>query len=589
MRAIKTFVSGLLLSAVLLLPTVIRAAELEPFFTTKFSSVNSFIGIVQKIGTMAGFADTDEFKEAIQMVKEVKGFNLDSIIGFAAAVDKDDNIVPILLLPITDIRTMDIPSAPGTFDGLLPFLTPRGAGVTEINGGPVGTFVAFQKEGYLVLVPEDAAGQMPADARKFFADLEKYTFGVKLDLEKVEFDTLEAKLFGWVLMFAMMQDPGLADQIENAINLYRELYKEFAVMTGGISFNVQTADVELSGTMVPRKGSDMAKSLAGYKTQPTIFSGFRGTPGNVVFSFGDSASMPPLPNTNALMELSLKQYDQYEALLEGILEQIEMDDETGEITKIAKEAIDTVKKIIDKESKRGTSDSACSFNFDGTLLGAFDTVSLADIQKLGTTIADFASQQLAPVVAGFEIDINSLVKMEYVTVEGFKVSSFKFPMEKLLPLIPEPDAADALKGLSPGIFWAVKDAGGKQAIAVSGGLDFAKVESTFKSALEKTKTPTSVQKPVGEFSIQGLGKFLQQTVMPIAAKTAPAEELAVFKKVSEMLATTGNDAAITLNAEMKPDRIETGYRISGKVIQSLITVIKFVSEEGGFRPPSGDF
>ena len=585
MRAITTCVSGLLLSAVLLLPSI-HAAELQPFFTFKASSVNSLIAVAEKIGTMADFANSNEFKEFIKTVKEVQGFNLDGIIGFAAAVSDDGDLCPILLLPITDLWKIDVPSQPGILDPIIPFLTKRGAERTDMNF-PIGTYVALQKQGYLVIVSEDVVEQVPADARKLFADLEKYTLGMKLDLEKVKFETLESQLFGPMIFMAMMAVPEVGEQIEQAVDAGRELSKEFAVLSGGIAFNPQTADVELSGMMVPRKGSDFAKSLAGYKPQPTIFGGFRGTPGNVIVSFGDSATQVPIS------EEKLNTFTEpLDAVFSGFLDQIEMEDETGETAELAKKVIDSVQKIIVAESKRGTSDTALSLNTDGTLLLASDTGSLAEIQKLISLLVEFAAQRVRPIAITFGIDINASVKQDYVTVEGFKVSSFKFPMDKLVPLIPNPNTAKGFSGLSPGVFWAVKDAGGKQAVAVAAGLDFAKAESAFKSALEKTKTPAPVQKPMGTLSVQGLGKFLQQTVYPVAEKTGddmPVEYLAQMKKVFDILATAGNDATVTLNADVKPDKIEGGYRISGKAIQAVIAAVKAVIPEGLNRPAMQDF
>jgi hypothetical protein len=259
------------------------------------------------------------------------------------------------------------------------------------------------------------------------------------------------------------------------------------------------------------------------------------------------------------------------------MEQIEAEDEDGEISKMAKAAIDSLQKIIETETKRGASDSALSLNTEGTLLFAFDTASLAEIQKLAAMAVDFAAQRMGSIATDFDIDFKAAVKRDYVTIEGFKVSSFLFPMNKVAMFASDPNQAERLKGVSPGVFWAVKDVSGKQAIAVAVGLDSAKTESAFKAALEKTKTPVPVQKPVGTFSVQGLGKFLQQTVLPIAAK-GDAPNLAEAKKVFDILAAAGNDATVTLNVEIKPDKVEGGYHVSGKAIQAIISAVKVVAE-----------
>jgi len=570
MRTIRTFVSGLLLSAFLLLPASVRAAELQPFFTLKTSSVNTLVSVAEKISTMAGFADSAEFKDVIKTVKAIKGFDLNGIIGIAVAVDENGSFSPILLLPITDLGKAEIPGHPEIFDSIRPFYLKRGDNYV-INSPVGGTYFAAQKKDYLVITTEDNADQIPADPKKLFADLEKYTFGIKLDLEKVEFETIESQLFGPLMFMAMMNNPEAGEQMEAMIEIYRELFKELAVVSCGIAFEPRTADLELSGAMTPRKGSDVAKVFAGYKQQPTMFNGFRGTPGNVVFSSGDSGTAPPFPGQNALMGANLPlQQQQLETILEGFLEQIEMDDDSGENAELARKAVDSIQKIIEAETNRGASDSAFSFSVDGTLLFAFDTVSLVEIQKLVAMISGVVGKKVAPLASAFNIDVKASVKQNYATIEGFKASSFRAPVEKIVPFIPD---AGAIKDLTPGAFWAVKDASGKQAIAVAAGLDFAKTEQAFKSALEKTKTPAPVQKPEGMFSIQGLGKFMQQTVYPIASQ-ADATNLVEAKKVIDIFASSGDDATLTVTGGVKGGTMDMTFRISGKAIQAIISAVK---------------
>jgi len=576
MKTITTFVSGLLLSAAFLLPGSVRAAELQPFFTLKLSSVNSLIGIAEKIGTMAGFANNAEFREVVITAKGMKGVNLNEIVGIAAAeIDGEINVV--LLLPITDLWGAEVPGFADVFDTIRPFLSRKGEGKFAINS-PLGTYIAVQKRDYLVITREDIADQVPADPKKLFADLEKYTLGIKFDLEKVNFDTIEATL-ALPLMLLSMQNPEVAEQLESVIEMYRQFYKEFSTVVGGIAFNAQTADVEYSGTIVPRKGSDWGKMLAGAKQQPTKFDGFRGTPNNVVFSAGDSMSISNPVDVTSVMEL-------YETLLNAALEQIDADDETGETSKFAKEVFDSIQKIIELESKKTLNDSACSLSTDGTFLLATNTNALGEMRNLASLISGFAASKVSGVASDLGIDFNAAVKREYITIEGYKVSSFQFPMDKIVLHIPNPEAAEALKDLSPCVLWAVNETAGKQAIAVAIGGDFAKTEQSFKAALEKTKTPAPVQQPIVTISAPGLGKLLQQAIYPLAVKAgAPEDGLAAFKKVIDILASAGSDATITVHTEMKPDRMDIGYRVSGKAIQAIIAAVKTVieAESSGVR------
>ena len=582
MRTIANFVSGLLLSALFLLPVSVCAAELQPFFTLKVSGVNTLISVAEKISTMAGVADDPSFREIIKTAKDSKGFDHNGIIGIAAAVNENGSICPIILLPVTDLWKVEIAGYPDIFDSIRPFLEKKGADRTNINT-PVGqTFVALQKQGYLVITSEDAVDQLPADPKKLFADLEKYTLGVKFDLEKVEFETLEVNLFAPLIFMAMMQNPDAGEQIENAIEIYRELFKEFATDYYGVTFDPQTANLELAYTIGPRKGSDMAKQFAGYKEQPTIFKGFRGVPGNTVFSFGASATYGKVNfkdnfKDNPLMAASMKQW---EAFAEGLLEQVTSEDESGELTEFVNKLMGSFQKIIEIENGRGASDSALSFDTEGTLLAAFTVGSLAEIQEFVSLLVDFGGEKIGPFAEMLEIDFKTLVKQNYATIEGFKVSSFAVPMDKAAPFLSGP--TEGLKDLSPGFFWAVKDASGKQAIALAVGVDFAKTEQAFKSALEQTKTPAPVQKPLGVVSVQGLGKFLQQKVYPMVEKAKGPDPAA--QKGLAMLASAGNEATATMDVDCASDKMEASFRISGKAIETIVSFVKFVIESDRTRP-----
>ena len=578
MKAIAAFVSGLLLSAVLLLPTALRAAELEPFLTVKVSNINTLISVAERVATLADAANEPDFREVIRVVRDIRGFNFDGDFGFAAVIADDGSLNPMLVLPITDLWRVEFPESPEIFDSIRPFLARRSAERTDINS-PMGTYAALQKEGYLVIVPADIADLVPADARTLFADLARYTYGMKLDLEKVEFETLEANLFGPILFMAMMQSPDMGEQLENMIELYRELYKELAMLSYGVAFNPQTADVELAYAFAWREGSDMAKMFTDYKREPTVFGGFRGTPANTVFSFGDSASWEKFDLKNSSMwALSM---EQYEVLFEGIIEQIEMEDETGEAGKIARDVLDTVTNLYIAEVNRGASDSALSFNTDGTLLVAFDTVSLAEIQKLAELAVSFLLQR-ASFIAGL-----AEVNLAYTSIEGFTVSNVKVPIVETMEafLGPAPGEVPAsVRALTLNGFWAVKG-GNQQAVAVAAGIDFDKAEQAFKTALEQTRTPAAVQKPIGVFSVQGLGRFLQQMVQPIVEKgfeDQPDEHgerhFESVKSVFAVLAAAGNDAAITMDTDITANQIDFGLRVSGRAIQAVIAAFKIAAD-----------
>ncbi|MCL2005379.1 MAG: hypothetical protein FWG73_04360 [Planctomycetaceae bacterium] len=593
MRALSAFASGLFLSAALLLSAPLQAAELQPFFSLKTSSINSLVNAAEKIASMAELGDQAEFRFAINTIKTIQGFNFDSEIGIAVIAD-GNALHAVFLLPIADLRNAEIPSNPEIFGSIRPFLIPRGADRTEIPS-PLGTFIALQKQGYLVIAPEEIVGQLPENPKTLIADLEKYTIGTKLDLEKVRFETLEATLFGPMLFMMAMQNPEMAEQLENVVEVYRAAYNEISVLSYGIVFNSQTADFELSYSVIPRAGSDSAKSVAEYKQQPTIFGGFRGTPGNTVFSIGDSATYGKIDLANsAIWTASMKQH---EAMVEGLLEQIEMDDETGQSSELAKKIIDSLYKIYMTEASRGGYHKALSLNTDGTFLLAFETVSLAEIRSVAADVVSFAAQRLSgETTALIESSIG------YATVEGFEVSKVSIPIIPSLETIfgPAPDDIPAsFRALKLNVFWAIKP-GDTQAVAFAAGIDAAKAEQAFRTALGQTRTAVPVQKPVGTLSLQGLGKFLQQTVEPLVDDAVAAsvdsppsdEDLAViraFKQVASVF-VAAEGADMTMDYDITPERTDVVLGVSGRAIQAIVTAIKTAVEGvADLHPAMRDF
>jgi hypothetical protein len=78
-------------------------------------------------------------------------------------------------------------------------------------------------------------------------------------------------------------------------------------------------------------------------------------------------------------------------------------------------------------------------------------------------------------------------------------------------------------------------------------------------------------------SVQELGKFLQQTVYPIAVRAGfDGTEKETFKKIADILASAGNDATITLDTDIKAGRIDASFRISGKTVQAIAAIIKAI-------------
>jgi hypothetical protein len=564
MNKIKTAVSGLLLSLAMLFSVSVNAEELKPFFTLKLAGPNALIKTAEKIADLAGQGSTPQFLEVIAALKGMKAVDTNGAIGLALAADENDEFVPVLLLPITDIMEVTVPNYESFFDTVRAFLS-KGENGTYLINTPMGEYVGKQQKNYFAVFPQKAAKQILSDPKnldpqKIFAGLEKYTVALKYDLENIKIETIE-KFLTAMQTAAAMQNPNAAANFDQILPMLKMVKEEFRYYWIGLTFDPATANTDVSVVYFPQKGSKTARSFAASKDAATIFSGFKGARENMVGSL-NWAHKNTL--TVAEIEPSIKQID---IVLAGVLEQIQNDsEEESDVSKFAEKAIDLAKKIMRADMTQESVAGAASFDTNGTFLIATTTAATGEWQELIRTAVDFAAKK-----ASHSDTVADLLQKnsEKTTVAGFKVTSIKIAAADI------PHNEGLPKDLAFGFFFAVKE---NEAIAAAFGFDFSKTEQAFKSALEKTKTAVPVQQPIAEFSVQGLGKFLQQRVYPVIQGIAPSKDLEKFKNVADIL-TAGNDgSAVTATADLKAERGEFTLRVPGKVIQTLISLVKMMNE-----------
>lgn len=538
------FMMGLLF----VLPMTAQAQEaqnqkaLKPVLTLKVASPEILMGVVEKIADLAG--QKAEFQTQVASFKDLKGLNVKNPIGFVLRSDGEEFKEPVLVLPVEDFDAIQIPG----FEMIRGQLKKAGEGKYLLNS-PAGIFVVQKKKGFYVVTPEDSEVPVPDDPTTLFADLEKYTIGVKVDFENTSFEAFEYFMAPLQFAMAMQGGPQAVQMVENLNQQIQTLHKEYASTTIGITFDPKTADLAFETQVVPRKGTDSEKQAALFKDAKTAFSAFRGGE-NTVFSCNlvDFVSETEI-------ELSLGSFDQF---VEGFLEHAETDEdyEFGEI--VAESARIIFESILEKKKV----DGACSLDAEGILLGALSLADTAELKKLTTLLMDRVKKDHD--ADEFDAFMKDNLKKAYETVEGYSLSSLTIP-------VAEAAAAHGcpvdLNDLTVFLYWGVKEG---DSVAFAVGTDAAKTEARFKKALAGTKNPVPVQQPSFVFSLHSLGALLVnfEKIAPEAC-TNP-----MWPKIVNSLNAAKPTAKITGSLQVEGENCLSGtLKIDGNAVSVLAKLL----------------
>ncbi|MDR3197625.1 MAG: hypothetical protein LBU34_07110 [Planctomycetaceae bacterium] len=549
-----TFVTTLCIALSILFSASLRAEELKSFLTVKIASPETLLNIAEKIAELAGASK--EFDNAVVPFKDLPGLNPEGPFGFVLHSDGEELKEPLFILPITDLKAVNLPGFETITTGLKKLSNEK-----FLINSPLGNYLFYQKNGYVVVVSEESELAIPDDPKTLFAELEKTTLGFKIDFENTSLDAIETALALPQMFLAMQAGPQATQVIEQFNEALAKAYETISSQTLGISFDPKTADLNLTAAVVPRKGSETEKLLADYKNVKTIFSGFLGNPDEVIFSI-NSANNAGSPQSD--IDAALTAIDQFfEALFLQIEEQSETDEEAESNQLLA----ESLKKIVRATIQAGKSDGGASLDADGTLLLALTLGDTEELEKLGANIFERIKKEHD------EDDVNEFLKKylkkDYTAVEGFNVSSLKIPLEEAASghELPEKLAKETV-----GLFWAIKD---NEAVAVAAGFDFDKTEKLFQQALTKTKTPVPLKQPSAIIALQPLGKLLKK----YSDDTLPD----TVTKSIELLASAVTDAKIIASSNVIGTTAQVKLSVSGKAITVLANIIKIfaASENSG--------
>lgn len=535
-------IMGFCLALPMLAVAPVAAQEDKPFLTVKVAGPESLLKISKKIAELSGNAET--FAQMAPMLGDLSGFNAKAPIGLVVRSDGKEIKDVFLALPIEDIDEV-------TNMFFVMFL--RGS-ITETEeenvylfNNPMGpAFRLEQKKGYLLATPEASKAKLPDDPGKYFAGMEKYSLAVKVDFENVGFESIEQYLAMFQMMMAMQGGPEAAEGLDAMLEQVELAHKEFRSALFGVTFDPESSDIEIDSAAYPRKGSDSEKQLAASLDAKTAFAGFRGGK-NTIFYLGGCDFV-----TKEQAEMTMKSFD---TMLDGFLEQAEMQSETDEEFEFTESVAESVRTVLKSILKEGSFDYACSMDAEGTVLGA---MSVGDTKALGE-LAEKVVTQVKKFHEDADIDkfMDAHLKKAYDTVEGFKISKLIVPLSEISAEAHE--VPESLADLTISVFWGVKEG---QAIAFAAGLDEAKTEKAFKDALAGTKSKVDIVQPQAAFALKPLGTFLKKLKID--------EENEEAKIGVNILAGADDDAVITVTGRPTEGGIMASIKMSGKVLTTLI-------------------
>ncbi|MDR1291425.1 MAG: hypothetical protein LBK06_09515, partial [Planctomycetaceae bacterium] len=529
------------------------ATKSLPVFTLRFAEIDKLLAVAKKI---AGIAEVSEsqFDAAVASVLEnVKGLNKTEPIGLVFRANGDDFNDPLLILPIDDLSKFSIPS--------LPFLE-----VKKIEDGKFGVsvpnfdLVAYQKKGYAVVVLEASTSPVPADPKKtYLSELEKYTFGAKVDFANTSHEAI-VKLAAPFVLIMSMQSPEQGEQFQQSLEMMKLYFDEFKTISCGYEIDPKTLDVELTTKLTPAGSSKIFSTVvASYKDRKTIFGGFKSSK-PAILKYGQSINIKTkykLPEN--FTEFTLKTYD---PLFNGFLNQIEEDAENEDEVKYAKAAVDAIKKLMTSNMDATAADLAALVDVDGTFLAGTILEDTESFTKLFNSIVGFAKAKDSDL-------LKTNFKQNFEKASGFDLSSLTIPfklgdVEKKLP---------KLAGKSYTFFVAIKD---KTAVVVAGGFDADKTKATLKTALESTSSQAQLGQPMSQFDFQTLGQFLKNIGLEDIDKGEPGEGTA--KKIIDLMTSAGDKAKMTIEEKVEGTDYVVSAKVDGKVVETTIKIVKQVQK-----------
>jgi hypothetical protein len=544
----------------------VKVKELLPVFTIWFADVDSLLAVGKKIAGIIGVSGS-EFDEKVNgVLSMVNGLNRTEPFGVIFRTNGNDFNDPLLVLPINDLSKFSVAALP--------------LQVTKVEDGkfrialPNFNVIAYQKNGYAVVVPETSNAPIPAKPKAYFADIEKYTIGFKVDLANTSHETI-TKLAAPFALLAAMRDPKAGEQFQQTIEQLKFYFDELKTVYYGIKVDPKTLDVDVTVSYEHAANSKVFSRVGEvYKNRKTIFSGFK-TSKTPVFTIAQAGALPEGTDWQLPKELVQITVEQYDSLFKGFLKQIEEDTENEDVIKHAKAGVKSLNKLIAASLKLSEADYNITFDVEGTFLAASLVKETNTVEELFDSVLGFAKAKIAEEDDGAKYIslIQDNMKLEYDTASDYRLSKFTIPIDKIADLGEVP-ASSRIKAKNYTLFAAVKD---KVAVAVAGGFDADKTETTLKAALKSTSSATKLTQSVFLFDLQALGQFLKQIGFENVDQDTP--KAGVAKIIVDRFLGAGNKAKITVEDKFSGKTLSATMKVDGEVVGTIAKLAKQIYEK----------
>jgi hypothetical protein len=519
--------------------------------------------VAKKVAGIVGVKETQFDSGVDEALNAIGGLNRLEPIGLVLRAKGDDFTDPLFVLPINDLEKFSVP-------------LPAPIEIKKIADGKFSIkinnieLIGYQKNGYAVVVLETSTSPIPDKPKEYFADIDKHSIGFKLDFANTSHDAL-VKLTAPFAMIAAMQNPEVGEQFQQSIELCKFYFDEFKTVSGGISIDSNTLDIDFVYNFVPSKTAKIFSKIGEIlKNRKTNFNGFK-TSKKPILKYNNAASVQGLQLPENFIEAALAQYN---AIFDGFLKQVEEDAESPDEIKHAKAAISSVKKLLAASMKITTVDYSAFLDVDGTYLAATIWKETDEVEKLFESGLAFARAKHSDKeeLKKFDDLLAKNLKRNYTTVSDYKISSLTIPFSEIAEahggkVLPN------LKGKSYTIFTAIKD---KTAIAVAGGFDATKTETTLKAALASTESSSQITQPLFVFDLQAVGQFLKEIGADEIDKGNRDEE--TTKKALGILYNTGEKSKITISDKLSGSTYSSIGKVDGGIVDAIAKFVKLSQE-----------
>ena len=518
-----------------------KAADPKPVITLSISSYSALLDAGKAIATQVGQGDNYEM---VQLVfGTLPGTDSKKPLGFVLFAT-DEEFLPVVFLPVGDLNKLT--GQYSMIDSVLSeYLEEVSPGKYLLATGSID-LVLEQKKNWLILYPESHPKLAVADPSVFLNGLDKkYLLAIEVNFENTPKE-LVLQLISVAEMMMSMLNPEAAGQFATAKEQVELLLDEGKSLLEGFNVDPKTGDITIEVAMEVKPNGTLAQGIKSQKDGKTNFSGFYRPEQAAAF-----VGIGVIPDAQKAAQIN-----QVESFFASAIEGVE-DELEGDALEFVQGLLESLKEIVVATIEDGKTDIAASWKSTGEVFFA------GRIAK-GNQLSDVL-KKVATGISEVTTDLEDLLKIEYMTFEGYKFSSLSVPLT-LFPIHPGyEELFGYLEDKSICFLIGVKN----DAVCGAFGTDVSKLEAILKKCISDSKTPAALPKTVLSFSLPLAAGAIQSLDL------LPSEP--VLDAVLDSLMSSPKDARITGATEITTSARSTKsgveFKISGKVIAAIAKAV----------------